>query len=167
MCMKEKLILIGLVLTLFLVGGCLPKTSEITEEYCTKIGTDESLSLSEAKQMAVDSECGDRLKDTYMCNDDTGTWWIDLDIETEMCNPACVVNVATRQAEINWRCMGVLPQEFCEIGKEYEHNDVNPVTCKCPEGYEFETVSMGWGPCPREGMSDCPASVLKCVKESE
>ena len=55
-------------------------------------------------------------------------------------------------------------QEFCEVGKEYGHNAVNPVTCKCPEGYEFETVSMGWGPCP-PGLGDCPASVLKCVKK--
>ncbi len=59
-----------------------------------------------------------------------------------------------------------ISKEFCEIGKEYEHNAVNPITCKCPDSYEFETVSMGWGPCPREGMSDCPASILKCVKKN-
>lgn len=63
-------------------------------------------------------------------------------------------------------CSKQITNEFCEIGKEYEHNAVNPVTCKCPDGYEFETVSMGWGPCPQEGMSDCPASVLKCVKKT-
>lgn len=60
-----------------------------------------------------------------------------------------------------------ISQELCEIGKEYEHNAVTPISCKCPDGYEFETISMGWGPCPREGMSDCPASVIKCVKKTE
>lgn len=68
----------------------------------------EGMSLSEAKEIAKNSECGDRLKDTYICNEDTGTWWLDLDIEKEMCNPACVVNVATREASINWRCMGAI-----------------------------------------------------------
>lgn len=44
-----------------------------------------------------------------MCNEITGTWWIDLDVEdAEGCNPACVINVVTNQAEINWRCTGLL-----------------------------------------------------------
>ena len=60
-----------------------------------------------------------------------------------------------------------ITQDICEIGVEYKHNAVNKVTCTCPKGYGFETVSMWWGPCPREGMSGCPASVLKCVKISE
>lgn len=54
-------------------------------------------------------------------------------------------------------------QESCKIGKEYENTAVNPVKCKCPEGYKFETLSMGWGPCPQPGMRDCPSSILKCV----
>ncbi len=54
---------------------------------------------------------------------------------------------------------------LCEIGKEYEHTAINPVPCNCPSGYQFETVSIGFGPCPREGMRDCPASVLRCVPE--
>lgn len=56
-------------------------------------------------------------------------------------------------------------EQFCEVGKEYEHTATNPVTCQCPEGFVFETVSMGWGPCPQPGMSDCPASVVRCVSE--
>ena len=83
----------------------------ITEEYCIKKGTGEKLSLTEAKQIAINSECGNRLTDTYVCNEDTGTWWIDLDIEKEGCNPACVVDVTTKTAEINWRCTGALSPE--------------------------------------------------------
>lgn len=59
---------------------------------------------------------------------------------------------------------GDLSKKICEIGKEYDHNAVNPIDCQCPEGYEFETTEMGIGPCPQPGMTGCPDSVLKCVK---
>ena len=74
------------------------------EEYCG------GMSLTEAKLIAENSDCTAEgsLKDTYMCNEDTGTWWIDLDLQREGCNPACVVNVETEEAEINWRCTGLL-----------------------------------------------------------
>ena len=87
------------------------------EEYCylrekeglsIPEGVELGLSLSEAKEIAVNSECGDRLKETYMCNEDTGSWWIDLDIEREGCNPACVVYAVSKEAEINWRCTGLI-----------------------------------------------------------
>ena len=66
------------------------------------------LTISDAKDIAKNSECGDKFKETYMCNEFTGTYWIDLEIEKEGCNPACVVNVETREAEINWRCTGII-----------------------------------------------------------
>ena len=79
------------------------------EEHCIA-PTGESMSLFEAKEIVVGSECGDQLKEPYLefsvCNADTGTWWIDLDIEKDGCNPACVVDIKTRTAEINWRCLG-------------------------------------------------------------
>ena len=66
---------------------------------------------------------------SYQCNDYTGTWWIDLNIQQTGCSPACVINITSRQAEINWRCTGLLPPEcgdcpqltppapgFCENG---------------------------------------------------
>lgn len=78
------------------------KCEGVFEEMCN------GMSLTEAKEIAINSECGDRLKENYMCNEYTGTWWIDLDIEKEGCNPACVVNVETGTAEINWRCTGLI-----------------------------------------------------------
>ncbi|MCK4805676.1 MAG: hypothetical protein KAS91_00620 [Candidatus Pacebacteria bacterium] len=78
------------------------------EEHCSKKDTQELLTLADAEQIAINSECGDRLKEPSICNEDTGTWWIDLDIEKESCNPACVINVMTKEASINWRCMGVI-----------------------------------------------------------
>ncbi len=113
------------------------------EESCQD-GKGKILTISDAKKIAVESECGNRLKldcacpdgykkegDTcnplcyysepkclapsiqcersYVCNEGTGTYWIGLNIEKEGCNPACVVNLETRTAEINWRCTGLIP----------------------------------------------------------
>jgi len=95
------------------IGSTAPTSLSITttspEEFCQKKDTDIKLSLLEAKDIALLSECGDRLQDTYICNEITGTWWINLDIEKEGCNPACVINVETGTAEINWRCTGLIP----------------------------------------------------------
>lgn len=105
----KKFIFVGLVLTILLTGSCTQE--KLAKEYCTKKETNEKLSLSEAKEIAMNSECAQgELKENYLCNQYTGTWWIDLDIEArEICNPACVINVVTKKASINWRCTGAIP----------------------------------------------------------
>jgi hypothetical protein len=45
---------------------------------------------------------------TYFCNIGTGTYWINLNLEKEGCNPACVVDIVNKSAEINWRCTGLV-----------------------------------------------------------
>lgn len=87
-----------------------PSTA-VEDEYCLDNETDAKLSYQEAVQIAQDSECLEQgqLKETRFCNEGTGTWWIDLDIEKPGCAPACVVNVSDGTAEINWRCTGLLP----------------------------------------------------------
>ena len=85
--------------------------SETPEEaQCTKSDTGDTMTLEEARQIALASECvvNGTLEETSFCNAETGTFWIDLDIEKPGCNPACVVNIVTREAEINWRCTGLL-----------------------------------------------------------
>jgi len=79
-------------------------------EYCIKNGTDEKLSLAEAISIAMNSDCvkQGRLKEKYFCNEITGTWWIDLNLKKKGCNPACVVDIVIKQAEINWRCTGLI-----------------------------------------------------------
>jgi hypothetical protein len=71
----------------------------------------DALSEAEAREIAVGSECGEAgaLLANAVYNDWTATWWIDLDAEKEGCSPACVVEVRTGEAEINWRCTGALP----------------------------------------------------------
>lgn len=82
----------------------------LEEENCVKTDTGESMTLTEAKEIALKSECvkEGNLKETYLCNDFTGTWWLDLEIDRPGCAPACMVNVVTKEAEINWRCTGLI-----------------------------------------------------------
>jgi len=94
--------------------GALPPVSDTTNETCsTKTGT--SMTLSEALKIADSSECVEMgmLTTDFFCNPVTGTWWIDLApfTEREGCNPACVVNITTKTAEVNWRCTGLLIPE--------------------------------------------------------
>lgn len=79
-------------------------------EYCLNEKTGEKMNLSKAKEIANNSDCVQQgsLKEEHFCNENTGTWWFDLDIRKEGCLPACVVNVSTKKAEINWRCTGLL-----------------------------------------------------------
>ena len=79
-------------------------------EPCSKEGTEFSMEYSEAK-LIVQEKCNMTLKDTYMCNNVTGTWWIDVESDKEGCAPACVVDVETKAAEINWRCTGAVVVE--------------------------------------------------------
>ena len=69
----------------------------------------EQMGLDEALSIANNSNCkqvGDLQPSPY-CNYNTGTWWFDIDINRPGCKPACVVDIETKTAEINWRCTGV------------------------------------------------------------
>jgi hypothetical protein len=117
------LIIIGMLigLGLGLVIYCLvkigmPASAEISQAelttYCVKEGTINAMSLEDALTLAVNSECTEEgtLSSDFMCNSVTGTWWIDLDVQGyPNCNPACVINVETEEAGINWRCTGAIP----------------------------------------------------------
>ncbi len=154
--MKSKsvaLISILLLISVIFVSGCVSQ-----EEYCTKADSGESMSLTEAKQIALASECAEQgaLKDTYMCNDDTGTWWIDLDIEKEGCNPACVVNVATKQAEINWRCTGIPEINSFDDCVEAGYPIIPPTPggfpgCRTPDGRIFFDKETDVSLCAKDG----------------
>lgn len=78
-------------------------------DFCAKSGTDKGITISAAIEAAVSGNCSDaKIKEPFICNENTGTWWIDLDIEKEGCSPACVIDVMTRKTEINWRCTGLI-----------------------------------------------------------
>jgi len=96
--MKKLILLIIILIVILLV--VIKIQNNHSEEICN------GMILSEAKEIAMNT-CGE-LKEIYFCNENTNTWWIDLDLEKEGCAPACVVNVLDKSAEINWRCTGLI-----------------------------------------------------------
>lgn len=109
-----------LVLSALILSGCatpatqpVEPTAETEEEYCLDKNTGATMSYQEALVIAQNSECLEQgqLKETHFCNQETGTWWIDLDIDQPGCNPACVISVPNETAEINWRCGGAIPPQ--------------------------------------------------------
>ena len=106
--MKHFALILIFLSAIFISGCTAPQIDD--SELCTKAGTRDSMSLNYAIWIAQASECTEQgnLKDNHFCNENTGTWWIDLDIEKEGCNPACVINVVTEEIEINWRCTGLI-----------------------------------------------------------
>jgi hypothetical protein len=121
--MTSKLTTLGFVLILsalsvLIFSACGSTTAQPSEsptpvqgDDCLDIDTGAKLSYQEAVKIAQSSECVQQgqLKGTHLCNENTGTWWIDLDIDKPGCSPACVVNVSDKTAEINWRCTGLIP----------------------------------------------------------
>ncbi len=75
----------------------------------------EAMALKIAKD-SEDCSMAGVLTDKISYNDNSKTWWIDLELmpesEKKGCNPACVVNVEEITAEVNWRCTGlIVPEE--------------------------------------------------------
>lgn len=123
--MKANLSILGLVLlmSVLIVSGCSTSEAQSSElppsneaEHCTDRNTGAKMSYQQAVDAALKSGLVEQgqLKETHFCNEDTGTWWIDLDIEQPGCSPACVIKLSDGTAEINWRCTGALPPENAE-----------------------------------------------------
>ena len=100
--------------------GCVPdggytwceakqKCLRVWEEACDE-NAQSSLTYEEARQIALDSNCTAEgpLAENHFYNENSRTWWIDLNVTKEGCAPACVVSEDTNTAEINWRCTGAL-----------------------------------------------------------
>jgi hypothetical protein len=111
-----------LLLCITLLGACSPRVpvvppvtldAETPPEVCVDEGTGAEMSYAEAVRVAEQSACVQEgpLTQTRACNAGTGTWWIDLDVERAGCAPACVVDINTGTADIEWRCTGLLTPE--------------------------------------------------------
>ena len=87
-----------------------PETIFLEVETCKAPGG-QTMTLDEAIRIDEASQCGKEgsMKNNHFCNEGTGTWWIDLQAAKPGCNPACVIDVAKKTAEINWRCTGLKP----------------------------------------------------------
>jgi uncharacterized protein len=117
--MRHLLILTALLAAVLVVSACVPVP-----------GTPKPpMSLEEARRIASTGECAQtgQLKDQAVYNENTGTWWIDLAAEKPGCNPACVVDVKTKTAEVNWRCTGLKVEPTPATGL------ANPASVNCTE----------------------------------
>ena len=122
--------------------GCAPacvvymtnKTAEVNWR-CTGL-LPQNLTEEEARQIALESDCMKEggLKNESFYNENSKTWWFDMDVVKPGCNPACVVFKENQSTEINWRCTGLLPINVSEcfkpchieIGTDYT---ANPPVC--------------------------------------
>ncbi len=107
--MKKLIIL--LTLSLFFIAGCSQEESIDKEDISDSIS--DGMTIEEALQIAEESDCTEKgeLTNNYMYNDNSKTWWIDIEMREEFkkdyCNPACVVS-EDNTVEINWRCTGAI-----------------------------------------------------------
>jgi len=64
-----------------------------------------------ARSIAETSDCvvDGTLKEEAFYNENSKTWWIDLNIDKPGCNPACVIH-EDETTEINWRCTGLIQE---------------------------------------------------------
>lgn len=71
-----------------------------------------AMTAAQALAIAKQSSCVNegQLKETMIYNENSKTWWIDMDADRPGCAPACVVS-ADGGAEINWRCTGLIPEQ--------------------------------------------------------
>ena len=95
---------------------CNDGTRTWTNDACSSV-SGEVLTMTDAISAAQASECAQEgtlategLTSILACNPGTGTVWIGMEpFEPKSgCNPACVVDVADRTAEVNWRCTGLV-----------------------------------------------------------
>ena len=109
----RKTILLTTAMILLLGGAALSIKSSSQEAQKTSLTPTPEvfspISEKEARSIAENSECvaDGKLKDTATYNENSKTWWIDLEIEKPGCNPACVI-YEDKSVEINWRCTGLI-----------------------------------------------------------
>ncbi|MBN1170496.1 hypothetical protein JXA56_05725 [Candidatus Micrarchaeota archaeon] len=70
---------------------------------------EEPCTAQDAIEIAKKSNCTDagNLTENVFYNNNSKTWWIDIDGDREGCAPACVVS-DNGSVEVNWRCTGLI-----------------------------------------------------------
>jgi len=83
---------------------------DIIDKYVVKCTTKsgKTMTMDRAKEIALASDCGDRIVGEAFCNADAGTWSIDMIVQRPGCDPSCIVDIETEQAVIDWKCTGIV-----------------------------------------------------------
>jgi hypothetical protein len=95
--------------------GINPNDERILPVGCDDVPNPENgMTKEDAILKYLGSECQEKayLKEGCMYNENSKTWWFNLDAKPEyvnpLCSPACVID-ENGNAEINWRCTGAMP----------------------------------------------------------
>lgn len=97
--------------------GAVSWSEKLKGQFCKDKKTGKEISYQEASEIAQKNKCGLQgetlvtFSTNYLCNDNAGTLWVDLQLKPKKagCNPACVVNIVNKTASVNWRCTGATP----------------------------------------------------------
>jgi putative hemolysin len=127
--MRHLLTLTCLLAAALVVGACLPLPAPQSP----------STDLDEARRIAAGSECAQagQLMKPAVYNENSGTWWIDLRADKPGCNPACVVDLKAKTAEVNWRCTGLKVEPTAAPGM------ANPASVNCQKQGGALTIETG------------------------
>ena len=111
--MKLQLSILALILAITLVSGGCPQEKEATDkssELCNGMTLTEAKLIAESTNCSQDGLLKNDTENSPICNDNSKTWWMDLDVfdKKQGCNPACVVDTEKKQSETNWRCTGLI-----------------------------------------------------------
>ena len=170
---KRNILIISLALLALVLAAC--GTLQSAPAAPTVTPYEPAINLAEAQQIARQSACAQSgtLKDTGVYNPNSNTWWIDMAADKPDCNPACVVDVKTKTAEVNWRCTGAIPPVATQppaagIANPASENCVKQGgtmsiqqgltggeygLCVFPDGKQCEEWAMQRGECPVGGIA--------------
>jgi len=169
---------------------CAAAGNPVMESYPRQCGADGKtftevikMDIEEAEQIAEKSECkvkGDLIKDAIF-NENTNTWWINLEIKPEFakegCSPACVISTVTKEAEINWRCTGLIidemDKELCESARghwnecgsrcQIDNQGKEGVACTLQCEQICECGGIAGFRCPSEYTCKMPAGIADAM----
>ena len=105
--MKKIIVVIGVVVACFVFLKYSKNKTQLPESITNL--EPEKMSEERARSIAETGECAIEglMKDMAFYNENSKTWWIDMDAEKPGCNPACVIS-EDETSEINWRCTGLI-----------------------------------------------------------
>ena len=112
--MRFNWVMLALLLAIVLVSGGCPQEKEAEDkssELCNGMTLTEAKLIAESTNCSQDGLLKNDTETSPFCNNNSNTWWIDLDVfdkSQQGCNPACVVDTEKKQSETNWRCTGLI-----------------------------------------------------------
>jgi putative hemolysin len=152
---------VALIAALVVLAACVPLPAPQSP----------STGLDEARAIAAHSECAQagQIMKPAVYNENSGTWWIQMEANKPGCNPACVVDLKTKTAVVNWRCTGlkVEPTGAAGIANPASANcgkqggvstiETQPEggqygVCSFPNGKQCEEWALLRGTCPVGGV---------------